>query len=130
MLTELFVQKFIRTIQVGNLFSYPLVFDDKQEKLYVSSKHHVKAVIVYVLFCVMTLFIFRQTITYRKGDAGIFNFLQVSFYSMLAASIGMCIYSCQSEDLARCWNCLLVYGRNFYGKTTYVLFKYMYMSCI
>ncbi|OXA48610.1 hypothetical protein Fcan01_16415 [Folsomia candida] len=103
MLTELFVQKFRETVKKGNLFSYPLIWDDKRGKLCVSQWHHANAVVV-------TL---GNLVHYRKGDVGIFNLLHVVFYALIAFSIGGCIYSFQSEDVARVWRCGILYGRTF-----------------
>lgn len=119
MLTELFVQKFSVTVKIGNFFSYPLIWDDKRGKLYVSQWHQANAVVVHILFCFITLVTFGHMMNFRKSDVGIFNFLQVVFYALTAFSIGGCLFSFQSEDLARSWSCGILYGRNFFGKRSY-----------
>lgn len=116
MLTDLFVKNFRKTIKTGNVFSCPLIWDDKWDKLYVSSKHHANTVVIHVFFCFYSSFAFIQMINYRNRDLAMFNFFQLVFYSFVETSIGSCIYSCQSEDVAQCWNRLILYGRNFCGK--------------
>lgn len=126
MLTDLFVQEFRKTIKTGNRFSCPLIWDDKRGKLYVSAKHHAHTVIIHVFFCFLTSFIFIQLINYRNRDVAMFNFFQLAFYSFMATSIGTCIFSCQSEDVTRSWNSLILYGRNFYGKKQNIYVKYIF----
>lgn len=131
MLTELFVQKFRETVKKGNLFSYPLIWDDKRGKLCVSQWHHANAVVVHILFCFITQVTLGNLVHYRKGDVGIFNLLHVVFYALIAFSIGGCIYSFQSEDVARVWRCGILYGRTFRGKRLISgQFKYILYVCL
>lgn len=117
MFTEQFLTKFGQVVKIGNIFSFPYIWNVKHNRLGFNSWNYAKLIILQIFIILHAIVILYQAVAFRHlgDDPTTFNFLLLGFYIMAGVGLSECVLIVNGKAMACLWNSLILYSTEFSG---------------